>query len=132
MKTALLFGITSILLYVIGIIFFDTDIELASHDTYFIINETHISSLTSVLFLLIAFLYFLFAKFSKPLNLNLGRVHYVLSIFPVLILLPFEKQLFHDGLSEFRILFFLGILFFTGQLLFLITIIWTIIVRRRY
>jgi heme/copper-type cytochrome/quinol oxidase subunit 1 len=139
----LLFSATGLLILAIGFIFFRSTIDINIRDAYFVIAQTHIALLLALTFLFISLIYFSFTKFSKPLKLRLGQIHYLITTLTLLIVIfpptyffqakrytpgsnPFANSL---DINEFILFAFLVLLL--GQTIFLINIFWTLFGRKK-
>ena len=61
-------------------------VDVFTHDMYFVVVHVHAILVLTILLLLLAAIYFVFARFGKPLNHRLGLSHFLLTILPVLFL----------------------------------------------
>jgi heme/copper-type cytochrome/quinol oxidase subunit 1 len=134
------FWITAIFILLIGVFsFFDENdvIDINVHDTYFIIRNSHLTTLLFVIYGIIGFCYWLFFKYEIILVRNLTNVHSMITIGSIyiyeigMIYYSFKTNrnfpLF-DNLSNQNIftLNIIMLVLFT-QLLFITNIIWSTI-----
>lgn len=82
-KTSYLFIITSIVYFLISVIFtadLDSTIDINVHDTYFMISNLHLSILVSIFVLLQGILYLIVEKTKLKLNLILAKLHFTFTV----------------------------------------------------
>ncbi len=138
-QTDILFSITGLLILLAGTLFFRSTFNLAIHDTYFVISQTHIAIALCVTFLFFSLLYFIFKKANRPLYKRLGSIHYILTVLPLvatcIIDLLHSRRRAYENFSEemeimekFNIIISISVLLcLLGQLLLVTNIIATLL-----
>ncbi len=83
LKTPHYFWITAVFILLIGVSsFFDENdiIDINVHDTYFVIRNSHLTTLLFVIYGIIGFCYWLFFKYEIILVRNLTNIHSIITI----------------------------------------------------
>lgn len=137
-QTDILFSITGLLILLIGVLFFRSTFDLAIHDTYIVISQTHIAIALCALFFFFSLLYYIFKKLNRPLYRKLGLMHYFLTILPLVTTciinsLPSRNRAYEnmseemENMGKFNIIISISVLLcLLGQLLFVANIIATL------
>lgn len=135
----MLFALTGVLTFSVGLFCLNSTLDINMHDTYFLISYLHVGTVLALTFLSIALIYFMFKRRNRPLYRRLGLTHYVLSILPIFAatLINFEPQrhLANQDFSEemanvekFNIVLSASLfLCLLGQVLFVTNIILTLL-----
>ena len=138
-----LFCSTGLIILAIGFTFFTSTLDVNIHDTYLVIEQTHITLTLAFTFFLISLIYFSFIKFSKPLRHRLGQIHYVTTTLTLLIFIFPPTSLFQPrrytpdtnlfdkrfDINEFLVIVSLS--FLLGQLVFIVNIFLTLFGRKK-
>ncbi|HET6225903.1 MAG TPA: hypothetical protein VFF27_06465 [Bacteroidia bacterium] len=116
----------------------------SDEDRYFNFSWPVFSILHSIPFLLIALVYFIFRKKRKPLNQSLGTTHYILTILPYIAFFLMVSLILRGPISDMdkstrmqyadsvmEASMFTILLYFIGQVLFLINIIVTLFKKKK-
>ena len=138
-----LFGLTGLIVLVLGLVTFTSTLDINVHDTYISISQTYVVFGLAFLMFLISYIYFAFRKHARPLRNRLGQIHFITTTIPMLIVVFPPTALFRTNGNtangrafdnDFDInsfLAYVGIVFALGQLIFISNIIWTIFERKK-
>lgn len=143
LNTPFIFIFTGFTILVVGLIFFQSTLDINLHDTYFVIAHVHIALYLCLLFLAFSLIYFIFNKLKKPLNKSLAIIHYIFTILTI-ILLVFSSTDSYNHIkrytgdnpfdSEFSIkpfILFLSLTFIIAQIIFIFNIVWTLLKKKK-
>ncbi len=138
---------SSFIFFVVGLFFYvnfkNSTIDIQLHDTYYVIALFYFPILFGCLLLVYSGLYFLFYKnLIQPLNKNLSRLHFYLTIILLIILLLFfykNQYYLHSSITTGRSIRFgfidsftetVFLFFACAQFLFFINILRSVFFRK--
>lgn len=128
-KPYLLSWLSIPLLIIIGLLFREHLLEIQLYDTYLVIANIYFVAVGSVLLLLIGIGYWLLSLNGKTPNPALSIIHITLT---VIILILFALPLFSgDSLTNAELFSLSTLIFLTGQFIYVVNILITILSRKR-
>ena len=132
LKAEYLFLISATGLILMGLLPVVKTFDINMHDTYFVIAGRHFLYFLSMFLFLIALVYFIFSKLSKPLDFTIGLVHFVLTIlfffsFWNIADIPYSHDSSNSFVRSGIILYVTAALFAIAQIFFIGNIIWSLL-----
>ncbi len=94
-KTYLLYGVTS-LVFLIFSFLVDGSFDIANHDTYLSIANSHLCLSMSFLFAIYFLISLAFYRKEKPINRSLTFLHWVLSLVGIISLIIIIQKMYID------------------------------------
>jgi heme/copper-type cytochrome/quinol oxidase subunit 1 len=134
----ILFLATGALTLLVGLLFYNSTLDIAIHDMYFLISYFLIALILGATFLLFALIYYSFKRAGRPMYRILALMHYFLTVLPILAttLIDYSpsrhlsNQDFRDEMENAEklniIISALAFLWLIGQLIFITNILTTI------
>jgi heme/copper-type cytochrome/quinol oxidase subunit 1 len=122
---------SAVVFFVLSFVFERDAMDVNLHDTYFIVSLNYVILLNIVLATVTGVLYYLFFKFFKPLDCNLGLIHIILMLLAIITLCYAVKinpspNNYHQVIISSMGLILAAVTFFVaGYLLFLVNIVMT-------
>lgn len=147
-RIVLTYGLTALIILLTSL-FISGSLDIALHDTYFVIAKVHIIIAIGLLFVLFTLTTWGIDKIGRRLSSMLNRLHYGLTIISLVIIIMLTNKLtsqpatyrdysVFDEIEEYEAqmsinewLAIIGVILILSQLLFLINVIRAFIVKRK-
>lgn len=147
-RIVLTYGLTAIMIFLTSL-FVSGSLDIALHDTYFVISKVHIIIVIALLFVLFTLITWGINKISRKLSSALNWLHYGLTIISLVIIVVLMNKItsqpatyrdysvlgeieeYEAQMSINEWLAIIGVILILSQLLFLINIIRAFIVKKK-